>query len=225
MSRIKSFEDFSSNPEVNESIESIWDDFTGILGKIIPVAGEGFIKTVKQKISAAIIEKVGIKENSTLSGLVQEIVSSIPVSDLPGLITGSKANAEYLAPVLAEATQNFIQRKGLEQLLEPLGAEPNGWLVATIRNSIQGEIGKDKLEKMYASLLGAESLAPSVMSKFTDAEKDKFTSDLAQQAMKAYPTSYKGTSSGQSSGGSKESDFESLSKMFQGLFSGGSKQS
>lgn len=218
MSRVKKFEDFSVNDARVD--ESLFDDILGMFGKLIPVAGEGFIKTIKQKISASIIEKIGVKENSMLSGYVQEIVASIPVKDIPGIITGSKTNTEYLVPLLAESTQNFIQRKGLEQLLEPLGAEPNGWLVATIRNAIQGEIGKRNLEKIFSSLLGSESLSSSVMSKFTDQEKEKLSGTLAQQAMKTYPTSVEKNLSGQESSASdkKETDFDALTKMFSGLF-------
>ena len=220
MSRVKSFEDFSTNsPRVDESF---FDDILGMFGKLLPVAGEGFIKTIKQKISAAIIEKIGVKENSMLSGFVQEMVASIPVKDIPGIITGSKTNTEYLVPLLAESTQNFIQRKGLEQLLEPLGAEPNGWLVASIRNSIQGEIGKKNLEKLYSSLLGSESFTSSVMSKFSPEEKEQISGSLAQQAMKSYPTAIKKNLSAQDGSstdtGKKESDFEALTKMFSGLF-------
>lgn len=226
MARVKSFEDFSFEDRVNED-NSVWDDITGFLGRIIPSLGEGFTRTIKQKVSAAIIEKIGVREDTTLSALVQEIVASIPVADLPGIITGSKANAEYLAPLLAEATQNFIQRKGLENLMQPLGAEPNGWLVATIRNSIQGEIGKDRLEKMYAELLGSESLTPSVMSKFSDEEKQKLSGDLAQQAMRAYPTTAKGLQStpGQGSTDKRTGDFESLTNFFSGMFGGEKKSS
>jgi hypothetical protein len=219
MSRVKSFEDFSSKGSRID--ESIFDDILGMFGKLLPVAGEGFIRTIKQKISAAIIEKIGVKENSMLSGFVQEVVASIPVKDIPGIITGSKTNTEYLVPLLAESTQNFIQRKGLEQLLEPLGAEPNGWLVATIRNAIQGEIGKKNLEKMYTSLLGAEPFSDSVMDKFTPEEKEQLSGSLAQQAMKVYPTSVKknlSTPSDSAQGTQKETDFEALTKMFSGLF-------
>lgn len=220
MSRVKSFEDFSSNDPKLE--ESLMDDIFGMFGKLLPVAGEGFVKTIKQKISASIIEKIGVKENSMLSGFVQEMVASIPVRDIPGIITGSKTNTEYLVPLLAESTQNFIQRKGLEQLLEPLGAEPNGWLVATLRNAIQGEIGKKNLEKLYSSLLGSESFSSSVMSKFSPQEKEQLSGSLAQQAMKTYPTSIKNNLSTQGSSssetGKKETDFEALTKMFSGLF-------
>jgi len=219
MSRVKSFEDFSS--EGSRIDESIFDDILGMFGKLLPVAGEGFIRTIKQKISAAIIEKIGVKENSMLSGFVQEVVASIPVKDIPGIITGSKTNTEYLVPLLAESTQNFIQRKGLEQLLEPLGAEPNGWLVATIRNAIQGEIGKKNLEKMYTSLLGAEPFSNSVMDKFSPEEKEQLSGSLAQQAMKVYPTSVKKNitpGSDPTPDNKKETDFEALTKMFSGLF-------
>jgi hypothetical protein len=219
MSRVKSFEDFSSKGSRID--ESIFDDILGMFGKLLPVAGEGFIRTIKQKISAAIIEKIGVKENSMLSGFVQEVVASIPVKDIPGIITGSKTNTEYLVPLLAESTQNFIQRKGLEQLLEPLGAEPNGWLVATIRNAIQGEIGKKNLEKMFTSLLGAEPFSNSVMDKFSPEEKEQLSGSLAQQAMKVYPTSVKknlSTPSDSTQGTQKETDFEALTKMFSGLF-------
>lgn len=223
MPRIKSFENFSSqnNDEVNEGL---WDDITGVFSKIMPSLGQGFITTVKQKITAAAIQKVGVKEDSVFSGIIQEVIAAIPLSDFPGIITGSKVNTDYLAPILAQATQNVIQRKGLETLLAPFGAEPNGWLVATARNSIQGEIGRENLEKMWRNILGAEPFGEGgLASQFTDQEKQKFTNAITQQAAKSYPLTKSSTSRSTSSSGGN--DFDMVTNMIKGLFSPSENQS
>ena len=58
MSKIKKFEDFSYESEPIQ--EGFMDDVTGVIGKMIPFLGTGFIKTVKQKLAATLLEKLGI---------------------------------------------------------------------------------------------------------------------------------------------------------------------
>jgi hypothetical protein len=215
MSKIKKLEEFQLNEDF--SLSNIGNSLMGLVGKVIPVLGGGFVKTIKQKITAIILEKVGIKEKSTLSVLVQEFVDQIPPSDLPGILTGEKANAEYLAPKMAAFLQEFIQRKGLDSLAEQMGIETTGWLYSTIRESIQGEIGKEKLTKLFLNLFGSmphvggtaiNSLDPADKSKFEDALNQRLTTSQT-----VAPTS----SASPSTGNTTQSPFSSF---FSGLLTG-----
>jgi hypothetical protein len=193
-----------------------------LFGKVLPFLGEGFIKTLKQKIAAILMEKIGILENSKFSIIIQELVDSIPVKDLPGLITGEKANAEYLAPKLAQACQEYIQRKGLDSLFEPFGIDPNGWLASTIREGIQSEIGQERLEAFFISALGGERLLTGALAKLDPEDRKAVDSALVQQAAKSYPTQIK-KESGQGNSGSGLGVMDTLSSIWSGLLSGAAK--
>jgi hypothetical protein len=193
-----------------------------LFGKVLPFLGEGFIKTLKQKIAAILMEKIGILEDSKFSIIIQELVDAIPAKDLPGLMTGEKANAEYLAPKLAQACQEYIQRKGLDSLFEPFGIDPNGWLASTVREGIQSEIGQDKLEAFFVSALGGERLLTGALAKLDPEDKKAVDSALVQQAAKAYPTQVKNTAV-QSKTGSGLGVMDTLSSIWSGLLSGSAK--
>jgi hypothetical protein len=192
MSNIKKFEDFPYDPSpINEGF---LDDVTGIMGKIIPFLGTGFIKTIKQKLAATLLEKLGILENTAASTIVQELVDSIEVKEMPGLLTGENANAEFLAPRLAQAVQEYIQRKGFDSLYTPFGIDPNGWLASTIREGFQEELGKEKLTNFFLKVLGSEPIGKDLISKLDSKNKDKFKDALSQQLAKEYPTKVKSSS-------------------------------
>jgi len=193
-----------------------------LFGKVLPFLGEGFIKTLKQKIAAILMEKIGILENSKFSIIIQELVDSIPAKDLPGLITGEKANAEYLAPKLAQACQEYIQRKGLDSLFEPFGIDPNGWLASTVREGIQSEIGQERLEAFFISALGGERLLTGALAKLDPEDRKAVDSALVQQAAKSYPTQIK-KESGQGNSGSGLGVMDTLSSIWSGLLSGAAK--
>jgi hypothetical protein len=190
-----------------------------LFGKVLPFMGEGFIKTLKQKIAATLMEKIGILEDSKFSIIIQELVDSIPVKDIPGLITGEKANAEYLAPKLAQACQEYIQRKGLDSLFEPFGIDPNGWLASTVREGLQSELGQEKIEAFFIAALGGEKLLTGALSKLDPEDKRAVDSALVQQAAKMYPTKVNGTESKESKGGM----MDTLSSIWSGFLSGASK--
>ncbi len=193
-----------------------------LFGKVLPFMGEGFIKTLKQKIAAILMEKIGILEDSKFSIIIQELVDAIPVKDIPGLMTGEKANAEYLAPKLAQACQEYIQRKGLDSLFEPFGIDPNGWLASTVREGLQSEIGQERLEAFFIAALGGEKLLSGALSKLDPEDKRAVDSALVQQAAKMYPTKVKKESvpgKGESGGGM----MDTLSAIWGGLLSGASK--
>ena len=42
-----------------------------LFGKVLPFMGEGFIKTLKQKIAAILMEKIGILEDSKFSIIIE----------------------------------------------------------------------------------------------------------------------------------------------------------
>lgn len=193
-----------------------------LFGKVLPFMGEGFIKTLKQKIAAILMEKIGILEDSKFSIIIQELVDAIPAKDIPGLMTGEKANAEYLAPKLAQACQEYIQRKGLDSLFEPFGIDPNGWLASTIREGLQSEIGQDKLEAFFISALGGEKLLTGALAKLDPKDKEAVNSALVQQAAKMYPTKAEGK------GASMPSDksggvMDTLSAIWGGFLQGATK--
>lgn len=192
-----------------------------LFGKVLPFMGEGFIKTLKQKIAAILMEKIGILEDSKFSIIIQELVDSIPVKDIPGLMTGEKANAEYLAPKLAQAVQEYIQRKGLDSLFEPFGIDPNGWMASTIREGLQSEIGQDRLEAFFIAALGGERILSGALSKLDPSDKRAVDSALVQQAAKVYPTKVEKQSS--AGNGSKPGVMDTLSAIWGGLLQGASK--
>lgn len=211
MSNIKKFEDFTydSNP-VNEGF---LDDVTTVIGRMIPMLGTGFVKTIKQKLSATLLEKLGINENTPASTVVQELVDSIEIKEIPGLLTGENANAEFLAPRLAQAVQEYVQRKGFDSLYVPFGINPNGWMASTIRESLQEEIGKEKLTNFFLKALGGESIGKEIVGKLDDKSKEQFKDAFSQQLAKEYPT--KTTSSGESGG-----IMDTLGSIWDGIVGG-----
>ena len=136
-------------------------------------------------------------------------------------MTGEKANAEYLAPKLAQAVQEYIQRKGLDSLFEPFGIDPNGWMASTIREGLQSEIGQDRLEAFFISALGGEKVLSGALSKLDPSDKRAVDSALVQQAAKVYPTKRERSSEdGKDSGGGV---MDTLSAIWGGLLQGASK--
>ena len=195
MSRaVKNFDSFSDENRINE----IWglDDIKGMIGKVIPTLGEGFTKTLKQKLAATLMSKLGILEKSDLSAIVQEIVDSVPVADIPDIISGKKTDGAYWAPIAAQSIQEFIQRKGIDSLFEKIGVDPDGWIASTIRESMQTQLGKDKLEKMiifaFDGAIGkgkdSVSLGSSTLDSLDPEHKDQLTSAFSKSAGQLRPT-------------------------------------
>ena len=156
---IKDFDSFSAE-NTNESFE--WNDLGNFFSGILGFAGEGLRKTIKQKVAASLMEKIGVEENSTLSVLIQEVVDQIPVKDYPALFTGEKANVEYLAPLMSKTIQEFIQRKGIDTLAQQMGIKVNGWLYSTLREGLQSENGRKIIEDMLISAFGGENAKGSI---------------------------------------------------------------
>jgi hypothetical protein len=186
MSRIiKDLNSFSQESELNEEFN--WGNlFSGILD----FGGEGLRKTVKEKIAALLLEKIGISEDSVLSGLIQQIVDAIPIKDYSAIITGEKANVDYLAPKMVQAMQEFIERKGFDPIAEKLGIEPKGWLYGIIINGFQSPEGKARLEKMLIDAFGGENAKGSVfrdaISELPKTEKDKISGEVEKKLTTIY---------------------------------------
>lgn len=194
MSKIKSFEDFSHDSnKVNEDLIS---DVNSIFGRMLPLLGTGFVKTVKQKLAASLLEKLGISENTEASTIIQEVVDAIEIKEIPGLLTGKNANAQFLAPRLAQAVQEYIQRKGFDSLYTQFGIMPNGWLASIIRESLQERMGKENLTKFFLKVLGEEPVGKDVINKLDDESKEKMKDALSQQLVKEYPEKTKSNSFG-----------------------------
>ena len=111
--------------------------------------------------------------------MVQEFVATIPFSDIPGIITGEKANAEYFVPKLAEFIPRFFQRKGIDTIASSLGINSTGWLYSTLRNMLETDLGKQNLNKFLNSLFNVDSVkVKQLISMYTDFA-DRFPNDTS----------------------------------------------
>lgn len=213
MSRVKKFEEFSS---VNE--EFSFDSLKNFLGGLLPSLGSGFTKTLKQKLAAVILEKFGIEENSELSIIVQEFVDQIPPTDIPGIISGEKATPEYFAPRMAGFVQEYVQRKGLDTIATKLGIKPTGWIYSTLRETLQEQIGKERLTKFFLQLFGSETagIGKEALMGLDPKSKEMFSSALYQRAGQGYskPSGIKQQQTGSKSSWGGFEDF------FSGLLQG-----
>lgn len=184
---IKDFDSFSAE-NTNEAFE--WSDLGNMFSGIVGFAGEGLRKTIKQKVAASLMERLGIEENSTLSVLIQEVVDQIPVKDYPALFTGEKANVEYLAPLMSKTLQEFIQRKGIDTLAQQLGITTNGWLYSTLREGLQSENGRKIMEDMLISAFGGKgakgSIARDAISDLDPRSKGELADVIKNKASQFY---------------------------------------
>jgi hypothetical protein len=193
MSRIvKDFDSFSSSDHLNE----MWglDAIEGMLGKVLPVLGEGFTKTLKQKVAAAMMEKFGIMPDSDMSAMLQEVVDAIPVADLPEILMGKKTGGAYWSPIMSQAIQEYVQRKGIDHIFTKIGIKPDGWIGSTLRESLQSQLGKEKLQKMIAfafddvSSKDSTSIGATALDSLDPAQKDKFNDAFSRAAGQTRPT-------------------------------------
>jgi hypothetical protein len=181
MSRIiKDRFSFSEEPELKEEFN--WGN---ALSSIMGIAGTGFQKTIKEKIAAVILDKIGIMEDTILSQIVQEVVDAIPFKDYPAILTGEKANVEYLAPYMAQAITEFFERRGLDPIAQQIGIDPKGWLYSTIRNGLQSPQGKEKLKNFFVEAFGGKdskgSVARDAFSDLSKADKDKISGEVEKK--------------------------------------------
>ena len=188
MSRI--IKDFNSFNRDNVNEEFKWSDLGNIFGGVFGFAQEGLKKTIKQKITASLLEKLGVEENSLFSTIIQEAVDQIPVKDYPEILTGEKANVEYLAPKMSLAIQELIQRKGIDGIAQQLGLKTDGWLFSTIREGLQSEKGRQNIENILIAAFGGSdakgSVARDAIASLNPKEKDELADAIKKKADKFY---------------------------------------
>jgi hypothetical protein len=168
VTRIKDYDSFYDN--YSKLDESMFDSLSGMFKS----TADAFGGAIKQKLAAVMMRKIGIKEDSVFSGLIQEFVDAIPVMDIWDMVKMDPEvwNSKYLAPKLAEATQEFIERKGFDTLAEKLGIDSNGLIYSTIRELAHDKVaGKKTLTDFYTSLLGGVNMGKSMMKSIV-ADKD-----------------------------------------------------
>lgn len=219
MSRVKKFDEFASLDE-NISFQDVKNFITGA----IPSLGQGFTKTLKQKLAAILLEKLGVDEKSNLSVLIQEFVDQIPPTDIPGIISGEKANAEYFAPRMAGFLQEYVQRKGLDTIAQQFGINTTGWIYSILRETFQDQIGKEKLTKFFLNLFGAEttSLGKEAIMSLDPRDRAQFADALSQRAGRSYT---KASGIPDRSSSSSKSSFGGLGDFFSGLLQGAKSES
>ena len=180
---VKSFSEFINKP-VNETDLFSWDTVTSLFGKGLDAVSD----VTKGKVIAALLSKLGIKEGSIFSKLVQNFVETIPVGDYYSLMFKGKASAPYLAPKAAQATMEFLIEKGFDGVAEALGIEKEGLIYRTVSEMLSNEASranfKNNLEKFYLEIFGG--LEPTSVEQFkkdlTSQEKNQIMSSLEQTA-------------------------------------------
>jgi hypothetical protein len=198
---IKDFDSFSGE-ETNEAFQ--FSDLGGFFNGLLGFAGEGLRKTIKQKVAAKIMEQIGVEENSNMSVIVQEVIDQIPMEDYPKLLTGEKANVEYLAPMMAKALHEFIQRKGLDTLATQMGIKPTGWLYSTLREGLQSDKGKMIIENALIEAFGGPGAKGSVgrdaLASLNPSDKSQLSSIAKNKASQLYGKSNSASQSGNNKG-------------------------
>jgi len=145
---IKSIDSF---PSVNEEF-----GFLDVLSKGVEFIGTGISNTIKQKITAYLLEYLGIREESPLSVILQEVVEEIEISEYYGIISGKNVSMDFFIPKFAEALVEFLQRTGFDGIAESIGIEKTGWLYSVARESISEKLSEsENLKKDIEVLLNS----------------------------------------------------------------------
>ena len=185
---IKDFDGFVN--EENSFIDSIGSVFSNL--------GQGFTDTIKKKITAAMLSRLGIKEDGVFTVFVQEFVDEIPIKDYPMFLTGD-FDMKYWAPKIVNSFMGFISREGLDPLIEKMGFEKTGWIASTLRETLQNEMKKEKFEKGLINFLlsfSGEGMGDEINKSLSTGDREKISSSLYDVAKK------QSTESDKSSGGS-----------------------
>jgi len=184
--KIQSFDEFTGQKieEANDSFFSF--DF---LGNLFTKGFDAFTDVLKNKATAYILKYLGIGENTILSQIVQQMVEQFEVKDYWGILFNGKADAMYLAPKAAKATQEFLISEGLDGIAEKLGVtDKNGYLFKTISEYIQNQTStgdfQKTLENFYLGLFGSapKNSAKDFVKGLTPGEKSKIEKDLTSNA-------------------------------------------
>jgi hypothetical protein len=184
INKVKKFDDFEysdRNNGLNEE-EGILGSLASGVGSVFKGIGKGvdfMLPAVepafKRWLTSTILGKWGIIDDSTFSFIVQNVIKLIPVKDYTGILMGDKLNAEYLSPLLAEATMQMITEKGIDTILEPIakavGLDPAGFAYKTFVERVQ-LLMKDR-EKFKASLVGIFKFLGSIEVNFGEFAEDQ----------------------------------------------------
>ena len=184
---IKDFDGFVN--EENSFIDSIGSVFSNL--------GQGFTDTIKKKITAAMLSRLGIKEDGVFTVFVQEFVDEIPIKDYPMFLTGD-FDMKYWAPKIVNSFMGFISREGLDPLIEKMGFEKTGWIASTLRETLQNEMKKEKFEKGLINFLlsfSGEGMGDEINKSLSTGDREKISSSLYDVAKKQSTESDKSSGS------------------------------
>lgn len=215
---IKSRDSFSSGPINNDTNEAF--SFTDILSKGLEFLGSGISNTIKQKITAYLLEYLGIKEESPLSVVVQEVVEEIDISEYAGIISGKNANMDFFIPKFSEALVEFLQRTGFDGIAESLGMDKKGYLYNITRESISEKLSKSEdlkkdIEKFLKSVFDSKSSGRK-LEDFINPEK--ISKDLNPSDRENLIDKIEGNIEGSDKKGGTATDY--LSGLLSGAFGG-----
>jgi hypothetical protein len=186
---IKSFESFTGK-DLSYKKDSLLEfdfDLSKMLGGAIDFLGPGAASAVEQKLVEFLLNKLGIKPDTTASMIIQEVVEAIPAEDYLDILSGEKLNMAYLNPYLAEALTDSIKRKGLDTIFRPIaenfGLDPNGLLMRTISESFEA-LGEEELKKRISNLIAflssIEFSAGEYVSTLDDDTKKQLSSGIGK---------------------------------------------
>lgn len=184
VNKVKKFDDFEysdRNSGLNEE-ESLLGSLGSGISSVFKGVGRGvdfmlpsIEPAFKRYVTSFILEKWGILDNSTFSFIVQNVVKLIPVKDYWSILTGDKLNAEYLSPLLAEATMQMITEKGIDTILQPIaqsvGLDPAGFAYKAFVERVQ--LLMKEREDFKKSLIGIFKFLGSIDIKFGEFASDQ----------------------------------------------------
>jgi hypothetical protein len=188
---IKDFDGFLNEDKIEESIlDTITSAFTSL--------GKGITDTIKQKVAAAMLAKLGIKEDSVWSVFIQEFVDEIPLSDYPLFLKGD-FDMKYWAPKIVKSFSAFLMREGLDNLAAKMGFDNKGWIYSTLRETLENEMKKEKFEENLVKLLtslSGEGMGDEINKSLTPDQREKISGSLYDVAKKQTQQDTKDSSSG-----------------------------
>jgi len=197
MSNIKKLKEFQINEDFN---------FGGFFSNLFSVMGTGFKDTIRTKITAALLEKLGLMEGSLLSSFVQNFVTEIPMGDIPKILSGDNLNSTYWAPKLADSLRRFVEQKGIDTVAASMGIKTTGLAFTFLRNMLLSKEGQDKMVKAFEELLGSAHIGKEAVENLSSNDKEKLTNALSQRLGQSYTSSQVSPSTGASRGDSGSSD-------------------
>jgi hypothetical protein len=163
---ILTLENFS--PEDHSTNEN---DLVDFFSGLVDIGGDALQRQLKQKVTAFLLDKLGIKEKSKFSRIVQEVVEEIEIADYYDIVAGRK-DANYWAPKLAKSFQGFLLSEGLNGMAESWGLDTTGFLYGTIKEAMEEYFTDPGFQKKFAEsvvslispLIGGESTAAKPFS-------------------------------------------------------------